>query len=333
MKYKEIMNDWLSICKMNSVNNEMAARLYFHSMFSAYVKKKIIRFGIKGKDLRIHPAWFQESRTGKDQLNIIVQDVGRKCGLAVETMTDVSGDAAFIGTYDSEADKYNKKHGLSEDNQIIERGTKTYLYQDPIIKGMLADYDIIIVSESKLLFQVKSEKLLTNLQPALDYPGKVFKKMKNKEPIKYNCDPVLILTSIPFKQMAQAIIDQGFYQRLVLFIRRLDIATIMDMRTKARKLHYVSKDNYKRKVNKLVKQITAINREEEEIELDRSCLDLLDELQNKLKDQIMKYVQGQKMISMMSFTQTAEDIIVKFSAHIAIIEGRNRILTKDIKQS
>jgi hypothetical protein len=328
--YEKLLSQFLELAKLNSVNNNIASLLYFHSLMGAFFNNKTIRFGSNDKDMRIHPLWIQASRTGKDQLNKVLEKCAKAMGLKAVTITDISSDASLIGTYDSNIHKINVEKGLNPENPIKTIGAKTYFYQDPIIKGDLGHYDILIISESKLLFQIKSEKLLTILQPVMDTPGWVRKKMRDEKPVEYYCNCTLIMTSIPFKEMSQSIVDQGFFQRCTLFIRRLTVDEIASMRRNARKLFFNEKSIFNNKLKQFAESIKSLNREPQTILLSEDCLPILDNIQNQFIKEIKTKIKGHELINALSFTQTAEDITIKIAGHICLMEDRNIILPKDI---
>ncbi|MFW5891324.1 MAG: hypothetical protein ACOCUI_03815, partial [bacterium] len=204
MKYGDLLNKYKKLTACNSIMNEMGTKLLFHSVLGAYFKRKIIRWGVTNKDVRVHPLWLQDSRTGKDQALKVAKDIAENLNLRVVMLTDITDPSALIGSYSPEIHQLNEKNGVSREEPIREkRDGSTVEFQDPIIYGDLYYNDIIMFSESKLLFQMNqnSQKLLTNLQPALDYPGFVYKKMKYEEPITFYCDTTLMMVSIPFKEM------------------------------------------------------------------------------------------------------------------------------------
>ena len=335
MTYQKLKTLFLEMCNYNSIRNDIPANIYFHTFLGAYFRDTKISWGMSNKDLRVHPFWLQPSRTGKDQLNKVLNDVAISAGIKSVIITDISSDASFIGTFDNYAHQYNTENGLSK-NAPSRKNKKGGMvtYKDPIIKGDLANYQLIIISEGKLLFQTQSKKLLTILQPALDYPGIIRKKMKQEEPIEYECTASLVITSIPFKEISKSILDQGFFQRCALFIRRLSIEEIRQMRTEAKKLR---NPNYKQKyLNAKIEFLQILNSLEnipETLEVSDSAEEVLNKLQNNFIDEISTKVQGTDTMNALSFTQTAEEIALKMAGHIAILEGSNKIHAKHVKKT
>lgn len=333
--FANLRKTFVELAACNSVQNETAANFYFFNLLGAYFKDSVIRVGSTGKDLRFPVFWIQRSRTGKDQLNKVLQDVALNLGMDCVTITDISGDAALVGSFDYEAEKYNRENKLTPDEPIRETKKKTFVYRDPIIKGELAIRDLIIVSEGKLLTQNKSEKLLTILQPAMDFPGLVYKKMKSDIAIEYPCKASLVITSIPFKEMKKSVIEQGFYQRTMLLIRKLDnIDKIMEMRIEADKL---KNPKYQEKYNTLKKQFLTImqkfTREKRELTIDPSAVKYIKEQRDNVFNQIRNNVTGEDILNLLSFTQTIEEMIIKIGAQCAIIDNSNTINYHHVRQS
>jgi len=332
--YQEIKDIWQEMVCCNSINNPIAGLIFLHALLGAYFRHKIINWGVTNKDVRIHPSWFQQSRTGKDQLSKVLSITAKKLGLKVCTYTDFTGDAPLIGSWDSEAHKYNIAHGLSKEEPIKETSKNTYTYRDPVIKGDLANYDIIIFCESKLLFQTSSDKILTTLQPALDYPGRVFKKMRQKEAIEYPTKCTLVMTSIPFDQMRDSLIDQGFFQRTSLLIRRLSIDDIKSMRNQARKLRDPKiKKKFETLLTKIVTKLEKFDTNESMIYVTQEASDALDTIQNRFIEMTRESIKGKEVENCLSFSQSAEENLLKMAAHIALLANRNKILAKDIHEA
>jgi len=327
MVYDDLHHLYIEMVKCNSVMNDLAYSLYFHSLLGSYFKKYIIRWGVTNKDLRIHPFWIQDSRTGKDQLNKCHSLIGKECGLTICYETDITGDASLIGSYDTEAERYNTEHGLTLANpqKAGKKGSIFYVYKDPIIKGDLGTYDIVIVGEAKLFTQTGSEKILTVIQPALDYPGFVRKKMRHTKAIEYNCDATLISTTIPFKRMNSLILNQGFYMRTALLINKLTFEKIKIMRKEARKLRALS---YRQKFDECLQKFSSIlkeyDREQRYLFVTPEANKRLEIFSEKFDKYVEENLQGKELQAAISFTQTFEDIVLKMAGHIAILDTGNK---------
>jgi len=331
-QYPEIRQKWEKVVETYSIKNDIASRFFFHTLLGAFFRKKHIQWGGGSKDLRIHPFWFQSSRTGKDQMAKVLVQVARALGLKVTYMTDFTGDAALLGYFDSDIHNQNKKYGLTPDNPMCKiKGGREVVYQDPVVRGDLFWQDIIIFSEAKLLFQSNSEKLLSVLQPALDNFGFVYKKMKYDEPIDYPCNASLVMMSIPVEEMKKSIVDQGFFQRTGLYIRRMSIDEIQEMRNEAReKLRNVTVEERDHRVNDLVEALNKYDRSEDIIRISDKAANQLQKIQDMFIDTVRERIQGREIEPCMSFSHTAEELMVKMGAHIAILRGRNTIEEKDV---
>ena len=337
MKYEELHLLFREMAACNSAMNPLPATLYFHTLMGAFFKNKSISWGITNKDMRIHPFWVQDSRTGKGALNkvlkIIVEAIGVSCVIETD-ITDIS--SALIGTYNHDNHKFNQDHGLSRIVPLIPKkgGKGAWEYKEPIERGDLGTYDIVIIDEGKIFFQSQNEKTLTVLQPALDFPGHVRKKMRGTTVIEYDCDATLVTTTIPFDQMKRSIIDQGFFQRSLLFIRRLSASQIHQMRKEARKLKNPEhRQKFKTLLVQFKEKISKLNRDEEIIFVDDKAVGVLNKFSDELFSTVQQRIVGPEAISILSFSQTFEDFSLKIAGHIALIEGRKIVTDKDIERT
>lgn len=335
MRYDNLLAEFVHLCSKSSVDNERAIRFYFHALLGAYFRKCTIKWGAYNKSVRFHFLFIQASRTGKDQINKFIKDLSNRINLNCVILTDVSSDASFIGSIDSNAKQYNSKYGLSRENPIVEIKEREYIYQDPVIRGLFGSHDVIIVSEAKTIFQVNQgeTKMLSVLQPALDSPSEIVKKMRDTELIQYITDCTLILTSIPFKQMKQNMLSQGFFQRLATYIRRLDIDEIKAMRKKANTiLISIDHEKFNNGMDNLAKKILVLDSSPKEIILPISLLWDINNYVDNFIERIRWNVVGDEVTNALSFSNTVQDVIMKVAGISCLIEGRTHMDNNDIKR-
>lgn len=327
---------------LNSVDNEKVAELYFHSLLGAYFSNAKIQIGVSGKDLRISVFWIQQSRTGKGEANKAFQKICEALNIKIATVTEIT-TAGLIGSIDNEAIAYNKRYNLSPDyperTKMKSNGNEleVYKYQDPVIKGDLADYDILVFDEAKTLLQQSqyTENLLSNLQPALDYPGYVRKKLRHDVPIEYNCSPTIIATTYYFGEISKVLAEQGFFQRVVVYIRDMSINDIKNMRELQGDLmrNKNSKKLFEQKLKIFVKKLKKLdNNKLLFIQMSPEATTKLMSLGDKFISDIEKNLSGSNLYVALSFTNTLQEMALKIAAQYAILSGKNSISPLHIRQ-
>jgi len=221
-RFKYLLNKFLETGRMKTVNNDFMLQLYFHSMMGAYLKRYSVAKTAGYTDMRIPLIWIQNSGSGKSQMNKYTIDVSNRIGVKATEVTYFS-EAGLIGTYDRKSHEFNTSNNLSKiDNPQNEKGK---VYKDPVVKGDLFYYDMVFIDEGKILFQKNShaENILSILQPALDYPGRVRKKLAGLEPVEYDCDSTLIISTVPFKELNPELMLQGFFPRCLFYQKNIGI--------------------------------------------------------------------------------------------------------------
>jgi len=336
MNYDDLMRMFVSLSKKTCVDNDIAQKIYFHILMGAYFNKIKINWGQGKKDLKLHTLWVQPSRTGKDQLNKYIHSLAKLINLRSIYGSDITSDASFIGTIDSEAKKFNMQHNLSLENLSHENDKgDVFEYKDPIIKGDLGHSDLLIISEFKIFFQLgeRGEKLLTVIQPALDCPSLIRKKMRDIEFLDYESDSTFVMTTIPFKKMNESILEQGFFQRLLIFIKRMTISEVRDMRKKAfTVLSNIDLEKFDRELQELANNILKINNDVKLIKIRPEAHNVINTIIDRFFDDIENFVTGSEASAATSFTNSVQDALLKCAAHVALIEGRTEITVKDINK-
>lgn len=221
-RFKYLLNKFLEAGRMKTVNNDFMLQLYFHSLMGAYLKRYSVAKTAGYTDMRVPLIWIQNSGTGKSQMNKFTIDVANRIGVKATEVTYFS-EAGLIGTYDRKSHEFNTTNNLSKiDNPQNEKGK---VYKDPVVKGDLFYYDLVFIDEGKILFQKNShaENILSILQPALDYPGRVRKKLAGLEPVEYDCDSTLVISTVPFKELNPELMLQGFFPRCLFYQKSIGI--------------------------------------------------------------------------------------------------------------
>lgn len=323
---------FIELCNLNSINNENAARMYFYAFMGLYFRDTTIDIGYTKKDLRVNVMWIQPTRTGKSQLNKIFKKICSEFDIKVVTLTEYT-TAGLIGSIDTDAIKHNKKYQLSENLPSRMVGKVLQEYQDPVVKGDLANYDILIFDEAKLLLLPShhTQNLLSVLQPVLDYPGYVRKKLSSEVAIEYECNPTMIATTYPFERMSGVLMEQGFFQRLALFSKNFTTEEIFSRLKQARKT--LSGQPTEKLYNEMItifKNKMKNLKKYKEVTLSNGSIKRMDEFEEILKEKIISTLKGKHKTAAATFGATMMDYTLKIAALQALMEGRNKILDRDV---
>ena len=323
-------DDFVKLASYVSVDNEIPARMMFYSIMGAYHDNIKIAFGAKNKDVRLSLIWLQGSRSGKGQLLKVGQDTSTGLGLRHVTNTDFS-TAGLIGSPNQTKLDFNIKYNLSPENPISATGR--YHYQIPFDSGDIKDNDIIFFPEAKKAFARRSysEDLLTDLQPTLDYPGYVRKKLKSAA-IEYQCSPTYILTTYNYTGLTNAITEQGFFQRGQFYMRTLSAEDIKRMREMQDSLlGHNTQITYDKLLAELITKIKRIdNTKPILLTVSKAAIAMKKKLMLMFINRIENEISGDKFGIAMSFSQTIDDIILKTAAMRCVWRQGTQIESYDI---
>jgi hypothetical protein len=321
---------------MRSKYNNTMMQLYFHALMGAFLKDYSVVKPGGLTDLRIPIIWIQNSRSGKSQMNKFVCDLASRIGVSAVTETGLT-EAGLIGTFDGHKHEWNVKNGLVKGTTKIKRlktGEEiTLQYQDPVIRGDLGKEDIVLIDEAKIILQANkySENLLSSLQPALDHPGKVRKKLSHEEPIEYDCECTLVSTTTDFKELSADLLKQGFFARCLLYNRKLSVQQLRQMH------QLVSKDFfddiiYRKTLDEFAEAIEKSNypiiRERRRIVIGDSLLQLSANTIQKWFSMIETTMYGSELEVMQSLASGLSVFIFKIAGQMAVIN--NRVKNNDI---
>jgi len=328
---KPLRQLFMEMMALNSVCNEESSEIYFHVFMGAKMKDIMISDGVSNKDLRINYAHIQTSRTGKGRQNKAMRTICSNCGVSCVIITDYSA-AGIIGTIDDSAIKFNEKWGLNEVNKQYEKKDKqgniiaTHEWKDPVVKGDAGNYDILIFDELKILLEPKreNEEIMLVLQPGMDCPPYVRKKLRNKTPIEYSNPFSLIGTTFPFKGVNNIMGTSGFLQRMFVSVRVMSIDDIKEMR-KAQKtlLTPDAKKNFVRKLQIFKKRIAKINFQPTTLGMTERAKNRLDQISNNFLNQV-ENLKGINRDASLSFTNTIEEAALKIAGQYVIMHGKSK---------
>lgn len=339
---KSLRQLFTELLGLNSVNNEQAAEIYFYSFMGAYLNKVKIVDGVSNKDLRVPATIIQTARSGKGRMNKALKMICDETGVSCQIVTQYS-EAGLIGTIDEEAVKHNDKYaseGLCEASPEIivkdQKGNdKKVMWRDPIIRGDAGNYDILIFDEMQILLEPKKEnqEILLNLQPALDCPPYVRKKLRSKYPIEYSNPVTIIGTSYFFPSFHQVLATSGFLQRTLLFIRKLTIDEIKSMKDAQKDLYDPTKaEDFKRKLTVFKKRIEKIGRKERMLVVDAEARKELTTVSHYFIN-LIKDRKGSSRETLLSFANTVEEMCLKIAGQYVVMLGGTVIKSNDVRRN
>lgn len=342
--YDEVMSLkqlFIEMAALNSVDNEKPAELYFYSLMGAYLKNVKIAHGISKKDLRFSITWLQTARTGKGRLNNTIIRVGNEIGVKCCLVTEYT-TAGIIGTLDRDAILHNEKYapyGLSEHQPEIivdiKGKERTIRWRDPIIKGDAGNYDIIIFDELKqlLLPSRENEQIMLSLQPALDSPPHIRKKMSSRHPVEYSNPLTIIGTTFPFKSVSKIVSTSGYLQRTYFFVRKLSDEEVEAMLVKQSEIMNKGIDEeFNKKLELFKRKLSSIDRSEKVISVTeqakKQLLALIKEYIEKVKG-----TRGSNKEALISFANTISEAALKIASIHAVILGKSEVDSIHVRMS
>jgi hypothetical protein len=198
-----------------SYGNVYYGKLCAHVLLGQVLKYNRIFFGPNYIDPRVSIFIVQSSGTGKSVAYPLVYGVAKAAQIDIGEIDEIT-DAGLIGT-------------IEEETYIDpETGTKLTRYNKII--GKLAEAGILHYDEGKMLIErgPYAANTLTWLQKALNPIGSeqniCSKKLAHGELIEIHPTCSLIITSHPFSQLLQPVLDTGFFQRIILYPRDIPIS-------------------------------------------------------------------------------------------------------------
>lgn len=339
---KPLIQLFTEMIGLNSVKNEEAATIYFHVFMGAYLKAVKITDGISNKDLRTSFCWIQTARTGKGRVNKVFKKICDECGVTCQIITQYT-EAGLIGTIDEDAVKFNEKYiseGLCEASPTITVKDKSgadriIMWRDPVIKGDAGNYDILIFDEMQILLQPKKEnqEILLTLQPALDCPPYVRKKLRSKYPIEYSNPVSIIGTTYPFTSIPNIIATSGFLQRMFVYVRRLSMEEVKEMKSSQKDLMRPEvQQQFEKKLKVFKKRLALIPTGQRMLAVESDAREELTKIGTHFIDMI-KTRKGGAREALLSFANTVEEMCLKIAGQYAVMHNKTSIKGQDIKRN
>lgn len=303
---------WNDMIACYSIDNEKLGLVLFHVLMGQVFKTCIVKFGNDYKDLRISCLAIQPTRTGKGQAMKVMKKVANELQMKVVKESDVTS-AGLIGTIDTNIVRANIVKNLQPGDPR---------YQNPVIYGDLYHADLIIYDEAKSLIIPNrwSMNIHDVLQEALDTPGEVRKKLAANYPIEFTSTASIAATTYFLDDIGTVMLGQGFFQRILIHYKDLDINTRTEMRKKVL-------DSYAEETstdfNLLMQEFCAYVKTlptDKTITIGKDAKQLINETIMKYEEYIANNYHGEEYTSLMSFVQGLQEQFIKVAAHYALID-------------
>ena len=308
-------------------NTPFIVDLTFYLIMSQYFKKAKIKFAGELTDLRISVFMIRSSRIGKGQLIKVIESLGKNLGLRIKRISYLN-QASLIGTLNKYAMEFNYKKNLKPG--MLD-------YKEPVIYGVLAKYDILIFPEAKKLLkganEADTEFILSTLQEALDYPGFIDKTMKESDlPIQYESTVSIFSTTYYVTEIADLLLDQGFFQRNIIDKRNFTVDEIKELRRRIiEKYRQISnKVDFNKKsedIGKIIKD--DFKNDEKLLEFTDEAIRELHKFNEQFFSQI-KDISGKELEILKSFSQTAIHLVTKIAGVNCCIRQDDKIIIEDL---
>lgn len=325
-----LLQTFFKTARMTSKGNDFMIRLYFHAIMGAYLKEYTVTKVAGVSDLRIPIIWIQNSSSGKSQLNKCALDVCRKIGVKAIEETSFT-EAGMIGQFDRSKHDFNIKNNLHPgDTTVVNKkdgSSRTISYAPPVIYGDLYHYDLIFVDEGKILFQKTryTESFLSVLQPAMDYPGKVRKKLAAEEPIEYDCTCTLVVSTTEWGNVGYDVMSQGFFPRCLFYMKNLSISEYLDnvdglYRNKFDDIKY---RNFMTDFADVIeKHPIPVTRERKRIFVDSELMPLIHDTVRSWFIKLSERLYGSEITIAKSFASRLQIFVFKIAGQMAVLNHR-----------
>lgn len=194
----------------------------WYVMLSQYFKDMfVIRNSPHNTPLRFSLFIIQDSRSGKNTNVNVIMRIAKRLGLKKVSPTSFT-EKAILGMADTSAIEHNHKIRAKikkDDGKYDESDLR-----DEFKKGLMENYDIILVEEAKNLFMGGHKDNLTiYIQEILDPKGEINVSTGTNGEWTRPVDCSFIMTTIPFEsQDVEKRINDGFFQRFAMMKRKVE---------------------------------------------------------------------------------------------------------------
>jgi len=330
---KSLRQQWIDITKLYSIDNDMMSEILFHVFIGQYFKNVKIGYGAEHKDLRISSLLVSPSRSGKGQAMKVFKKMCEMCGINAVKNTIIT-TAGLVGQVDNEKVKFNIHNNLSEGEvkEVQRKGKiKVLEWQNPVVPGDLSTSDVIIFDEASALLKPGkfTADMLSVLQEALDYPGTVRKKLASQYPIEFTSTSSIVGTTYIIGEIKSVLLSQGFFQRILVYIRQLPFNKKQKMRRHVLQLYQRKNLHDKDKVNKMfedfIVDLNKLDNSDRTIYVSNEALDVIDKNLIQFEKTIESDFSGNELELLTTFVTGMQELYIKLSAHYAIMHNSNII--------
>ncbi len=318
---KNFIEQFCSTFELYSYGNSLYGRLCAHLLLGQKLKNIKIYFGPYYIDPRVSFFLIQPSGTGKSVPWGFIKKVGEGAGLMLDDI-DIATDAALVGSEEAE--------------EVIDPETKQKTITHNVIKGKLAEADILHYDEGQMLVQrvPYAENTLGFFQKALNpiVSGQnVIKKYLKHAEIEIAPTCSLMITSHEIENLLEIVLNKGFFQRIILYPRYVPI----DDR---KKNEFLRADRFGKRlhteidIETLSTMLNAVGKkyEEWEVKVDDDVRPVVKQKIEELYLVISKSHEKVREI-MATFCPRYDNLIYILALHNACVNNKEKIDIEDIK--
>ena len=315
-KWDEINKLWEDYFKLTVYKNDHLLKPLLHFWLGAYLTQRyVILLSGQYKTLRIHPAIFQNSGSGKSTAtkttHFLLKDIGLRSFFTLKTT-----DASLIGSIEFIKNKKHRESGLLDTDS-------------------LSGKDTIFWDEASILLknQQYTENICDILQMATDDPGYVAKAVRLGQ-VEFRTNTSICVSSYLEENIEKGILKRGLFQRMFVVYHCYSQTEMIDFI--GNKAEIINSDYRQRK--DLAKKIFEIlPHHEMPLKTSEKCVIRVNQQAYRDFSSIfVKFIKSKlnlftdkRQIVFETFVSRNDQIII-IAAHKTILDGRNEVNYDDL---
>ena len=209
---------WNEYWNEKIIGQEVWRDLLFYSMIGCVLDERD-----ENLDLRIHVIFSSFTSSGKDTgINLMMKILDdERLDLKTCKPTETT-DKYLIGGVDNNAVDFNKKHNLEPGEPGTIKNTQV-TGREEIIFGAFYHFNLLAFTECEVVFSptVFNKRIQLNMRRVMDIERKPDKGVGNSR-ITYFCNPTIILTAYPQRDVIKTLLENGLFQRAFYYDNEFD---------------------------------------------------------------------------------------------------------------
>lgn len=329
-KYK-VKNLWKKAYNLSVHEQPIFCEMDYYKFIGGWFKRNYILINSNEEDLRIHETKIADSGTGKTESNNFFAEVVKEAGLTINFLNRFN-DASIIGSYDKEISARNKKKGRSPEDPD---------YEDPIIYGVLHNYDFVEVDEAERILKptTNSEQVQITFQTAMNRMGSAGNKVSNNlvnGEVAYHPECSIGLCSYYLEEIKETLVTKGLIQRMIFYnqepnidLRRKIERKIMDSADSSETA--IQTNTQKELIKEFLHQLKSVSKPPCRIRMSKQVRDKILFYNEEMRLAAEYSPKGQQAI-FNSILSRGLIKMMKISALNALSEGRSYVTLNDVEE-